>query len=222
MDLRIIAATNRDLDGMVREGKFRDDLYYRLNVVPIHIPPLRERKQDVPVLYAHFLERSNAMNNGAVEGFSDETMEVLLDYDYPGNVRELQNLVERLVVLKKSGIIRIEDLPEKFYLPQQEGQAGFDLPEGLRYARLRVRAEPYTESARRDKGRQKQGRPNPQYEQDYAHRKDEAPGHRADPEKKKISHSGILFASFFLYEGGATHEFGLLRRGRLSPGNCKK
>ncbi len=131
VDLRIIAATNRDLDGMVREGKFRDDLYYRLNVVPIHIPPLRERKQDVPLLYAHFLERSNAMNNGAVDGFSDETMEVLLDYDYPGNVRELQNLVERLVVLRKSGIIKIEDLPEKFYLPQQKReQTGFDLARG--------------------------------------------------------------------------------------------
>ena len=84
VDLRIIAATNRDLDGRSGRGKFRDDLYYRLNVVPIHIPPLRERRQDVPLLYAHFLERSNPMNNAAVDGFSDETMEILLDYDYPG------------------------------------------------------------------------------------------------------------------------------------------
>ncbi len=131
VDLRIIAATNHDLDALVREGKFRDDLYYRLNVVPINIPPLRERKQDVPLLYAHFLERSNAVNNAGVEGFSDETMEVLLEYDYPGNVRELQNLVERLVVLKKTGIIRIEDLPEKFYSPRQNKErVGLDLARG--------------------------------------------------------------------------------------------
>ncbi|MGA3173663.1 MAG: sigma-54 dependent transcriptional regulator [Syntrophorhabdales bacterium] len=130
VDLRIIAATNRDLDELVREGKFRDDLYYRLNVVPINIPPLRERKQDVPVLYSHFLERSNAVNNANVQGFSDETMEVLLEYDYPGNVRELQNLVERLVVLKKSGLVNIEDLPEKFYTPHRKEQASLDLARG--------------------------------------------------------------------------------------------
>ncbi len=130
VDLRIMAATNRNLEDLVREGKFREDLYYRLNVVPIHIPPLRERKQDVPVLFAHFLERSNAMNNASVEGFSEETMEVLMEYDYPGNVRELQNLVERLVVLKKSGVISIEDLPEKFYSQQKPDYARLDLHRG--------------------------------------------------------------------------------------------
>jgi transcriptional regulator with GAF, ATPase, and Fis domain len=130
VDVRIIAATNRNLDELVREGKFREDLYYRLNVVPINIPPLRERKQDIPLLYAHFLERSNSINNARVEGFADETMEVLMDYDYPGNVRELQNLVERLVVLKKGGTINIEDLPEKFYGPQKKESAPFDLSRG--------------------------------------------------------------------------------------------
>jgi len=82
------------------------------------------------VLYAHFLERSNAVNNANVQGFSDETMEVLLEYDYPGNVRELQNLVERLVVLKKSGLVNIEDLPEKFYTPHRKEQASLDLARG--------------------------------------------------------------------------------------------
>jgi DNA-binding NtrC family response regulator len=130
VDLRIMAATNHDLDDLVREGKFREDLYYRLNVVPIHMPPLRERKQDVPLLFAHFLERSNAMNGARVEGFAEETMEVLMEYDYPGNVRELQNLVERLVVLKKSGFIGIEDLPEKFYSQQKPDYTRLDLHRG--------------------------------------------------------------------------------------------
>ena len=130
VDLRIIAATNRNLDDLVREGKFREDLYYRLNVVPINIPPLRERKQDIPLLFAHFLERSNSMNNASVEGFGEAAMEVLIDYDYPGNVRELQNLVERLVVLKKNGCISIEDLPEKFYREQGKETISLDLRRG--------------------------------------------------------------------------------------------
>jgi DNA-binding NtrC family response regulator len=130
VDLRIIAATNRNLDELVREGKFREDLYYRLNVVPIHIPPLRERKQDVPLLYTYFLERSNSINNANVEGFTEEALEVLMDYDYPGNVRELQNLVERLVVLKRNGYINIEDLPEKFYVPRKKEAEQLDLQKG--------------------------------------------------------------------------------------------
>jgi len=130
VDVRIIAATNRNLEELVKEGKFREDLYYRLNVVPINIPPLRERKQDVPLLYSHFLERSNSINNANVEGFTEEAMEVLMEYDYPGNVRELQNLVERLVVLKKAGYINIEDLPEKFYGPRKHEVQPLDLRKG--------------------------------------------------------------------------------------------
>ncbi len=129
-DVRIVTATNRNLEELVREGKFREDLYYRLNVVPINIPSLRERKQDIPLLYKYFLERSNSINNATVEGFSEEAMEILLDYNYPGNVRELQNLVERLVVLKKSGTIGIEDLPEKFYSPQAKENGQLDLHRG--------------------------------------------------------------------------------------------
>ena len=130
VDLRIIAATNRKLEDLVAEGKFREDLYYRLNVVPIHIPPLRERKQDIPLLFSYFLERSNQINNAAIEGFSEDAMSILLDYDYPGNVRELQNLVERLVVLKKTGSIDVDDLPEKFYSSKKEPPPQLDIEKG--------------------------------------------------------------------------------------------
>jgi DNA-binding NtrC family response regulator len=114
VDLRIIAATNRDLDVLVKDGKFREDLYYRLNVVPINIPPLRQRRQDIPLLTNEFLQRSNTINNAEIEGFTEEALDILINYDYPGNVRELQNIVERLVVLKKRGYVDVEDLPEKF------------------------------------------------------------------------------------------------------------
>ncbi|HNS14298.1 MAG TPA: sigma-54 dependent transcriptional regulator, partial [Syntrophorhabdaceae bacterium] len=115
VDLRIIAATNRSLEDLVKQGKFREDLYYRLNVVPIHIPPLRERRQDIPLLLNYFLEQSNRLNNANIEGFTEEAIRALLDYQYPGNVRELQNIVERMAVLKRSGYIDLEDLPEKLY-----------------------------------------------------------------------------------------------------------
>jgi DNA-binding NtrC family response regulator len=130
VDLRIIAATNRTLEDLVAEGKFREDLYYRLNVVPIHIPPLRERKQDIPLLFSYFLERSNQLNNASIEGFSEEAMDVLIEYGYPGNVRELQNLVERLVVLKKTGYIDLEDLPEKFYMTKIREEVPLDIEKG--------------------------------------------------------------------------------------------
>jgi len=122
VDIRFIAATNRDLEKMVKDGQFREDLYYRLNVVPIHIPPLRERKQDIPLLLNYFLEHSNRLNDAAVEGFDDNAMEVLMAYDYPGNVRELNNIVERVVVLKKKGIITIDDLPEKLWTLKEKEQ----------------------------------------------------------------------------------------------------
>jgi len=107
---------------MVKDGQFREDLYYRLNVVPIHIPPLRERKQDIPLLLNYFLEHSNRLNDAAVEGVDDNAMEVLMAYDYPGNVRELNNIVERVVVLKKKGIITIDDLPEKLWTLKEKEQ----------------------------------------------------------------------------------------------------
>jgi len=130
VDVRIIAATNRVLDDLVKDGKFREDLYYRLNVVPIHLPPLRERRQDIPLLLNYFLERSNRINGAEIEGCSESAMGVMLNYSYPGNVRELQNLIERVVVLKKKGVIDLEDLPDKIYLAEQQEQSHFEIEKG--------------------------------------------------------------------------------------------
>ena len=101
VDTRVISATNRDLDRMVAEGEFRQDLYYRLAVIPITIPPLRERLEDIPELARHFAARTCARNNRPQVSFSDEGIEVLLTHSWPGNIRELQNIVERLVILSR-------------------------------------------------------------------------------------------------------------------------
>jgi len=110
-DVRLIAATNRDLQQAIEEGKFRSDLYYRLNVIPVHLPPLREHADDVPVLAQSFLLRCSARAGREVERFADEAMEAMIRYPWPGNIRELENLVERLVVLNRSGVIELDDLP---------------------------------------------------------------------------------------------------------------
>lgn len=112
-DVRIIAATNVELEKAVEEKKFRLDLYYRLNVIPLKVPPLRERKGDISQLLDHFINISNDINNLIPPCyFSDEVYSFLKDYGFPGNVRELQNLVERVVVIKGGGVIKLEDLPE--------------------------------------------------------------------------------------------------------------
>lgn len=116
VDVRIIAATNKNLEEMVVSKDFREDLYYRLSVIPITIPPLRERKDDIPLLINNFLTLFNSDRRHAVKGFSQEALDILSNYDWPGNVRELENLVERLVILKNSGFITPDDLPEK-YMP---------------------------------------------------------------------------------------------------------
>ncbi len=112
VDVRIIAATNRDLEQLVKEGKFRDDLYYRLKVVPIKLPSLVERREDIPMLVHHFLQKFAAMGNHAVYGLLPETMEILMRYRWPGNVRELENVVERAVSLSHGPLLTPEDLPE--------------------------------------------------------------------------------------------------------------
>ncbi|OGT99695.1 MAG: sigma-54-dependent Fis family transcriptional regulator [Geobacteraceae bacterium GWB2_52_12] len=114
VDVRIIAATNKNLEEMVGTRDFREDLYYRLSVIPITIPPLRERKEDIPLLIETFFNIFNKDRNNAVKGFSGETIEYLCAYNWPGNVRELENLVERLVILKTGGVITPNDLPEKY------------------------------------------------------------------------------------------------------------
>ncbi len=110
VDVRIIAATNRNLEELIKEGKFREDLYYRLNVVPIYIPPLRERKEDIPVLTQHFLDMFNREYNKNVK-LSQEVLDAFLRYHWPGNVRELQNVIERMVILDIDGVLTKEDLP---------------------------------------------------------------------------------------------------------------
>ncbi|MHB8908977.1 MAG: sigma-54-dependent transcriptional regulator [Syntrophales bacterium] len=110
-DVRVISATNRDLEQRVREGAFREDLFYRLNVVMMSIPPLRERREDIPPLIDHFLKRYAEENDKEIAGLSSEAQDVLLKYDYPGNVRELENIIERAVVIARDAVIAVEDLP---------------------------------------------------------------------------------------------------------------
>jgi len=111
VDVRIIAATNTDLEELIEQKLFRKDLYYRLNVIKIELPPLRTRKEDIPLLVKHFIDLYNKENKKEVEGVSEDVMEILMDYDWPGNVRELENVLERAVVLSKSRIITRELLP---------------------------------------------------------------------------------------------------------------
>ncbi|MFO7983328.1 MAG: sigma 54-interacting transcriptional regulator [Desulfuromonadales bacterium] len=113
-DVRFVAATHRDLDAMVQEGSFRRDLYFRINVVALGIPPLRERQEDIPLLVDVFLDRFNRAYGKKIKGFSAEAMQLLLTHDYPGNVRELLNIIEQTVILCRSGEIGIEYLPESF------------------------------------------------------------------------------------------------------------
>jgi two-component system NtrC family response regulator len=104
-DVRIVAASNKEMRRMVQDGKFREDLFYRLNVFPIHIPPLRERKEDVSRLAYHFLKFYCLKTGKRIDGFSDEAMETLTNYEWPGNVRQLKNVVERLVILSDNSTI---------------------------------------------------------------------------------------------------------------------
>ncbi|MBV5307148.1 MAG: nif-specific transcriptional activator NifA [Desulfobulbaceae bacterium] len=116
VDVRIIAATNINLGDAVASGTFRNDLYYRLNVLPFHLPPLRERKSDIPILLNHFLCASNERNDKNVE-LSQEVLDFLMHYNWPGNVRELQNLIERLVILTDKSILYASDLPKEMTAP---------------------------------------------------------------------------------------------------------
>jgi two-component system response regulator AtoC len=119
IDVRFIAATNTNLKEAVVRGAFREDLYYRLNVVPVVVPPLRERIQDVPLLVDHFIRRDNRRFHKRVEGPSPEALEALKAYRWPGNVRELENVIERCVVLAEGPVIQLNDLPLDVSLPQQ-------------------------------------------------------------------------------------------------------
>jgi DNA-binding NtrC family response regulator len=113
VDVRIVAATNQDLETLVEEKRFRKDLFYRLNVIPIVIPPLRERRSDIPLLIDHFLTRFNQTKHTEISSLAPDALHLLTEYDWPGNIRELENMIERLVVLKKRGVLSIGDLPDK-------------------------------------------------------------------------------------------------------------
>jgi two-component system NtrC family response regulator len=122
VDVRVLAATNRDLEAMVRSAEFRDDLYYRLNVVAIELPPLRARREDIPALTDQFLRRFAAENRSELKTVSREAMDLLLKYDYPGNVRELENMVHRAVVLARGAVITTADLPIHAAALKSEGR----------------------------------------------------------------------------------------------------
>lgn len=111
VDVRLIVATNKDLLALTASGRFREDLYYRLNVVNLNLPPLRERKDDIPLLAQHFLDKFSALNHKSIKGFTPQTMDHLIRYDWPGNVRELMNAVERGVVLSRSEYLDDQELP---------------------------------------------------------------------------------------------------------------
>jgi transcriptional regulator with PAS, ATPase and Fis domain len=140
VDIRVIAATHRNLEEAIRQGRFREDLFYRLNVIPIAVPPLRKRASDIPILVAHFLETYNRSKGKGVEGFAPESLAILARYPWPGNVRELEHLVERVVVLKGEGIVEPRDLPEPYAgdlshvaMPRHSlPEVGIDLPAWLR------------------------------------------------------------------------------------------
>jgi two-component system response regulator HydG len=129
VDVRVVAASNQDLAQMVRDRRFREDLFYRLNVITVHVPPLRERREDIPVLAQHFLRVYGAKNNRKLEGLSDDALRRLEAYAWPGNVRELENVIERGVVLARGTQVDLADLP-----PEIAGAT--PLPEGVLTVRI--------------------------------------------------------------------------------------
>jgi two-component system, NtrC family, response regulator PilR len=110
-DIRVVAATNQDLDKAVAEGRFREDLFYRINVIPIALPPLRERREDIPLLAEHFLAKYAEQMEKAIAGVSREAMDLLMHHDWPGNIRELENAIERAVALEGTPAILPDSLP---------------------------------------------------------------------------------------------------------------
>jgi two-component system response regulator AtoC len=121
VDVRVIAATNQPLEPLIKKGTFREDLFYRLNVVSITLPPLRERKEDIPLLANHFLQKFSEEHHKAISHISPEALEILMRFDWPGNVRELENTIERALILSPLPIILPEDLPQKLLGSEQAG-----------------------------------------------------------------------------------------------------
>ncbi|OHE22487.1 MAG: two-component system response regulator [Syntrophobacterales bacterium RBG_19FT_COMBO_59_10] len=137
VDIRVIAATNRDLEKDVREGRFREDLYYRLNVVPIVMPPLRERREDIPLLAEYFLALCREKNRKAVKEISGKAIDALVRYDWPGNIRELENSIERAVIMAREDVIGTADFPPQIRkLSMEEEKDGFGIPDGVSLAEM--------------------------------------------------------------------------------------
>jgi DNA-binding NtrC family response regulator len=140
VDIRVIAATNQELEALVKQGNFREDLYYRLNVIPIRVPPLRERMGDIPLLVKHFLQEFSKKKKKPAKRLSPQAIDLLVRYPWPGNVRELENLVERLVILTEGDEVKVDDLPQRFREVSSIGagvesidfpQEGLNLPQAL-------------------------------------------------------------------------------------------
>lgn len=127
VDIRVVAATNKDLAKLVEEGKFREDLFYRLNVVQIPIPPLRERREDIPLLVAHFAEKIATENGISGKSFSQEAQNYLTGYEWPGNIRQLQNVIERCIVMVPHALIGVEDLPPEIRDEESQFKSAVDL-----------------------------------------------------------------------------------------------
>ncbi len=124
VDVRVIAATNKNLSELVREGRFREDLYYRIRVIYVKLPPLRERRTDIPLLVEHIIAKLNRLQGREIAGVSREVMARLMEYDYPGNIRELENILEQAFVLCRGGRIELEHLPAELRPARPTGQAG--------------------------------------------------------------------------------------------------
>ena len=135
VDVRVIAASNRDLPALIREGRFREDLYYRLNVIPIEVPALRTRRNDIPALVGHFVHQFCAENGKRAKTLSTEAMGYFLAYDWPGNVRELRNMVERLVIMAPGDVITADDLPAPLRPKEAAAAAGDARERSLKDAR---------------------------------------------------------------------------------------
>jgi formate hydrogenlyase transcriptional activator len=120
VDVRIVAATHRDLEGMILERLFRSDLYYRLNVFPIYVPPLRERQEDIPLLVQHFVQQATRRMRKTIDTIPSETMEALVRYRWPGNIRELENVIERAVILSPGPVLRLSPRDLKSRVPPDQ------------------------------------------------------------------------------------------------------
>lgn len=137
VDVRIIAATNKDLEKEMKDGRFREDLYYRLRVVTVELPPLRQRKEDIPVLVNHFIKKYNSEFGKRVKGIDSAAMKALSEYSWPGNIRQLESVIERAVLMCDSDTIKLEEIKTELKIPTTSGVFDFDLPDdGINFENL--------------------------------------------------------------------------------------